>query len=124
MVEESKATSVFGISSVAVAAATVLIFGGLIAVRLSVPDGWMNGDDPEQIGRTAHWVFLGNWSIVLFPLSALFGLILGSIGRVQTSRSPSLNYSGIALNALLLVGWFVGMIGYQLMFHSDALYVK
>jgi len=124
MEEITQMPSRFGQVSSLLAVLNLVVLGILIIIRLNVASGWMNNEDLDELQRMANWVWFGNISIVLFPILAVLGLIIGVIGHFQPGYGKFYSYLGIGFNTFLLIGWIVGMIGYQIIFHSDRFYVK
>lgn len=124
MDEITQMPSRLGQVSMVLAVLNLVVLGALIIVRLNIPVGWMNNENLEELERTANWVLVGNFSIVLFPIFAIVGLILGVIAYFQTGYGKFYSYLGIGFNSFLLIIWIIGMIVYQIVFHSDRFYVK
>lgn len=124
MEEITQLSSRFGQVSTVLAVLNLVVVGALIFIRLNIPSGWMNNENLVELERTANWVLVGNLSIIIFPILAIIGLIIGLIGYFQPNYAKFYSYFGIIFNGFLLIGWIVGMIGYQVIFHSDRFYVK
>jgi hypothetical protein len=124
MDEIAQIPSRLGQVSAALAVLNLVVLGALIFIRLNVPSGWMNNENLDELQRTANWVLVGNLSIIIFPILAITGLVIGAVGYFQPNYAKFYSYSGMIFNGFLLIGWVIGMIGYQIIFHSDSFYVK
>jgi hypothetical protein len=111
-------------ASILIAIVNLIVLGGVIAVWMTIPDGWMNTDDMESLVRNANWSLAGNWAIRLFPVAALTGMVLGIIAFFQKGRTGSARWAGMLLNLAEIILWTGGIVFYQLFFHLDRFYVK
>lgn len=124
MDELTQMPSRLGQISTAIAVFDFIVLGALIIVRMNISNDWMDTEDFARLERTANWVLAGNLSIIIFPVVAIIGLIIGAFGYFQPNYSKFYSTLGMALNGFCIVGWIIGMIGYQIIFHSDRFYVK